>query len=556
MNALTMGSETEYAISCRTAGSPRDLDDVAPLLIAKVRRSCTVLPDIREGISYYLSNGARVYREIGGKVEHATPECASPVDVARYDKAGERILSRARFDFANDHPGCQVVIFKNNVGAIAPDDTTWGTHESFTCWVPIEQAVKPLLGHLVSRLFYAGAGLLAFRAGGLGFELSQRARHLVQVTGSETTSSRPLFGTRVRKPSDVSHAGWVRAHLICKDSQRSAFGIYLTFGTTGLLFHLLNTGRAVGQDLVPRDPLGALQAISRDPWLKARIPLENGRRLTALEIQWEYLAACERAERNGHELEWAPALLRHWRETLTAWDRDPFSLADRLDTSCKLKIFDHQIRRAGLDWTHLNEGQKALAELRRSYSARLVQAALVDDPQRLTALERSEFSVARACVHDERRERSRLLHFAARLQALDLNYHELGGLYDQLEAAGQVNGVIADKVAIDRAVAEPPRGGRAAYRGAFIRQHANEGWACDWQTLVHRATGQVIHLTDPFLNGPTATTQAKPAPSGSHPVDPSSSGAEEDSLGIFASALGAIDHDSLTALLRRAFGRR
>ena len=192
-----------------------------------------------------------MYREIGGKVEHATPECSSPEEVACYDKAGERILSRARFDLAGDHPRCQVAIFKNNAGAIAPDDTTWGSHESYTCWVPIERAVKPLLGHLVSRLFYAGAGFLAYHSGGLGFELSQRARHLVQVTGNETTTSRPLFCTRVRKPSDASHAGWVRAHLICKDSQRCPFGIYLTFGTTGLLFHLLSTGRAVGEDLAP-----------------------------------------------------------------------------------------------------------------------------------------------------------------------------------------------------------------------------------------------------------------------------------------------------------------
>jgi Pup-ligase protein len=556
MNALTMGSETEYAISCQAGGSPGEFDDVAPDLISKVRRISPVLPDIREGISYYLSNGGRVYREIGGKVEHATPECASPEDVARYDKAGERILSRAKIEFARDRPGRQCAIFKNNVGAIAPDETTWGTHESYTCWVPIEQAVRPLLGHLVSRLFYAGAGLLAYRAGGLGFELSQRARHLVQITGSETTSSRPLFGTRVRKPSDVSHAGWVRAHLICKDSQRSGFGTYLTFGTTGLLFHLLNTGRAVGRDLAPRDPLNAVQTISHDPWLKARILLEDGRRLTALEIQWEYLAACERAVRNGHDLEWAPALLLHWQETLTAWARDPLSLADRLDTSCKLKIFDHQIRRAGLEWAHLNEGQKALAELRRSYPARLVRAVLADDPQSLSTAERSEFALAHARVHAENRERSRLLHFAARLQALELSFHELGGLYDQLEAAGQVHAVVADALAIDRAVAEPPRGGRAAYRGAFIRQHATQGWACDWQTLVHRATGQVIYLADPFTDGPTATTQGKPPRAGPHPVEPASSSDAEEPPGIFDSPHGAIDHDSFAAFLRRAIGRR
>ena len=265
MKPLKMGSETEYAISCRGGGEPIGSEDMVPYLVDEVGRNLPSLPDAKENISYYLANGSRVYREIGGKIEYATPECSSPEEVACYDKAGERILSRAKRSLAEHQPEWRIAIFKNNVGVIAPDETTWGNHESYTCWIPIERAVKPLLGHLVSRVFYGGAGLLTYRDGGIGFELSQRARHLVQITGNETTTSRPLFGTRVRKSSDVSPAGWVRAHLICKDSQRAPFGSYLTFGTTGLLFHLLNTGRGVGHRLAPKDPIGAVRAISQDP---------------------------------------------------------------------------------------------------------------------------------------------------------------------------------------------------------------------------------------------------------------------------------------------------
>src|SRR5207302_437495 len=129
------------------------------------------LPDARENVACYLANGSRVYREIGGKIEHATAECSSPEEVARHDKAGERILSRANRSLAEHHPEWRVALFKNNVGSVAPDETTWGSHESYTCWIAIERAVRSLLGHLVSRLFYAGAGLLAFRDGGIGFEL-------------------------------------------------------------------------------------------------------------------------------------------------------------------------------------------------------------------------------------------------------------------------------------------------------------------------------------------------------------------------------------------------
>ena len=37
-------------------------------------------------------NGARFYLDTGCHPEYATPECASPMDVMIYDKAGERIL--------------------------------------------------------------------------------------------------------------------------------------------------------------------------------------------------------------------------------------------------------------------------------------------------------------------------------------------------------------------------------------------------------------------------------------------------------------------------------
>ena len=74
-------------------------------------------------------------------------------------------------------------------------------------------------------------------------------RHLVHDIGPETTHSRSIFCTRVRKTTDSSSSGWTRCHLIAKDSQRAPLGIYLTFGTTGLLFWILNHGGKVGRGL-------------------------------------------------------------------------------------------------------------------------------------------------------------------------------------------------------------------------------------------------------------------------------------------------------------------
>src|SRR5262249_44963448 len=148
-------------------------------------------------------------------------------------------------------------------------------------------------------------------ARGIGFELSQRARHIHSTTGSDTTGDRALFCTRIRKVSDHSAVqGWTRAHLISKDSHRSPFGIYLTYGVTGLLFLMINEGHKVGEGLALEHPVEALRAISADPWLRRSVKLADGRMMTALEIQWTYLEQAERIVQAGTMPDWTFDVVR------------------------------------------------------------------------------------------------------------------------------------------------------------------------------------------------------------------------------------------------------
>jgi hypothetical protein len=551
-----MGSETEYALAIRNGARRINAEECVHQLVEATAREFPSLPDSRNGVSYFHGNGSRTYREIGAKLEHATPECFSPVELARYDKAGERILARVAARLQAHQPGVEIAIFKNNVGGISPDCSTWGTHESYTCWTGLECAIGPMLGHLVSRIYYASAGILAHHEQGIGFELSQRARHMVRVSGPETTGLRAVFCTRIRKQSDFSSQGWVRAHLICKDSQRSAFAIYLTIGTTALLFHLLNNGRSIGGKLAPRNPVEAFRTLSLDPWRQARIELVDGRKLSGIEIQFEYLDACERAVQGGHGPEWAPELIRHWRETLEALAQDPLALADRLDTACKLKIIDHQLRRANYGWSDLNQGLRELSVLRKQFSARIVRAVLEEDPNELSSEERLQFNSARGGLRGERSRSIERLRFTAQLQALDLNYHALGGLYDSVESSGGIKHVVLERSDIDRAVQQPPERGRAAYRGKFIQQHQRQGWACDWMSLTHRASGQITHLDDPFADGPSGTSQPGCVDSGSHSTDPEPIVSDDDDPDILATTPASADYSIVSALFRRAFGTR
>jgi hypothetical protein len=498
MKPYLMGTECEYAVSGRNGSEPVPAEEVYTLLNEALRHERLFLPDVNGGRAIYLQHGGRFYLDSGGHPEYASPEVSTPAEVAAYDKAGERLLEVARARIARERPHYQITIAKNNISSLFPDRAVWGCHESHLSWQPLERVGPQLIPHLVSRMIYAGAGCLSARRGGMGFELSQRARHLCQVTGTETTSNRPIFCTRIRKAADFSRQGWVRVHLITKDSQRSPFGIYLTFGTTGLLMQMINAGIPVGQGLALADPVAAVQAISLDPLLDTRVSLADGRKLTALEIQESYLAECERALPHGDFPEWAGTVLRHWGATLATLRRDPLLMARRLDPYCKLLIFDHELQRAGYTWSDLHKALAILEGLRGRFIEDVIRAVLSEDASKLPADVAPLYPEAVKAAKADRPGVLDRLRFAIRLQALELKYHELGGLYDQLAAAGKVESVVVRPEEIERASQEPPPGGRAAIRGSCVRELREEGWVCDWRYLFHSPTATFVDLRNPF----------------------------------------------------------
>jgi hypothetical protein len=498
MKPFLMGSETEYAIAGRNADGLLETDEVYDLLSGVLRRELCWLPDGSGYRGMYLPHGGRLYLDYGAHPEHATPECGTPQQVAAYDKAGEYLLETARARVLRERPGTQISIVKNNLDPLYPDSLTYGTHESYTCWVPADAAAAQLIPHLVSRVIYAGSGGLSGHPQGIGFELSQRARHLMHPVGSETTRERAIFSTRVRKASDYSANGWIRVHLIGKDSQRAPFGIYLTFAATGLLFQLVNRRQRVGKGLDLVDPIAALRAISRDPWLRVKVPLVDGRRYTALEIQECYLAECERAVQGGGLPEWAPEVVRHWRETLAALAKDPLRLATRLDPYCKLFIYEHELLRADYTWADLQQILELLGRLRSQYPDAVVQALLLEDPGRLTGEAVGQYAEARKDPAVKQPGALERLRFGVRLQALDVHYHELGGLYDQLAQARRMQSVVLSPADVERAARQAPPG-RATVRSDAIREfHGEAAWTCDWQYLWHEPSHRCVDLRNPF----------------------------------------------------------
>ena len=505
MKPFLMGSETEYSMSeskysksSLVANLRRRSGNFHEWLLSAVRRDHCWLSDIATPTGIYIDNGSRYYLDAGNHNELSSPEVESPCEIASYDRAGERILLNAKAVLKSGPKAADICITKNNINFSMPDIAAWGQHEAYTCWIPLEDAAAPLIPHLVSRIPYAGAGCLSSHPNGMGFELSQRSRHMTCLTGRHTTHTRAIFCTRAWKRSDVSTAGWTRTNLISKDSQRCSFGMYLSFGITGMLFMILNEGHQLGSTVQLKDPLSAMRAFSIDPWLKVKVPLASGKLVTAIDIQRVYLREAERIVTRGDFPDWTGEVLDHWATTLDQLEKDPMNLADRLDTYVKMAIFDRLLTRAKMTWASLREALQALEQLRGDVPSSVVAAVLSEDPSGLNS-EHSALFHRVTKQNDIKRVGAEHLRFAMRLQALELNYHELGGLFDQMATVGKINPVVITEQEVNHAIHNPPSKGRANARSQSITKfNAQRSWQCDWQYTVNVAEKKWVDLRDPF----------------------------------------------------------
>ena len=120
------GIENEYGITCSTGGQ-RTLtpDEVARYLFRKVvawGRSSNV----------FLTNGSRLYLDVGSHPEYATAECDTLRQVVAHDKAGERIIEGLVVDaqqrLREDGVAGDIYVFKNNTDSAG---NSYGCHENY-----------------------------------------------------------------------------------------------------------------------------------------------------------------------------------------------------------------------------------------------------------------------------------------------------------------------------------------------------------------------------------------------------------------------------------------
>ena len=295
MERRIFGLENEYGVTCTLRGQRRlSPDEVARYLFRRVvswGRSSNV----------FLENGARLYLDVGSHPEYATPECDSIADLVVHDKAGERILEglvrSAEQRLREEGIRGEVYLFKNNTDSAG---NSYGCHENYLVEREgdFSKFTDVLIPFLVTRQVYAGAGKVLQTARGAMYCVSQRAEHIWEGVSSATTRSRPIINTRDEPHADAER--FRRLHVIVGDSNMSEYTTFLKVGATSIVLRMLEEDSRPWRDLTLENPIRAIREISHDVTCRRRVRLANGRELSAVEIQSEYLQrAMQFAKRRG-----------------------------------------------------------------------------------------------------------------------------------------------------------------------------------------------------------------------------------------------------------------
>ncbi|MBI5166834.1 MAG: proteasome accessory factor PafA2 family protein, partial [candidate division NC10 bacterium] len=187
-------------------------------------------------INKLLLNGGRLYVD-GAHPEYATPECRTPLDIVRYEKAGEYLLDLSR-EAAERLLGYRIHLYKNNTDG---KGNSYGCHENYLMArsVPFERIVDQLIPFLVTRQIYAGAGKVGAenQADPVDYQISQRADFFETLLGLDTMAKRPLINTRDEPHADEEK--YRRLHVIVGDSNMSEYTTYLKVGATAIVLSMV-----------------------------------------------------------------------------------------------------------------------------------------------------------------------------------------------------------------------------------------------------------------------------------------------------------------------------
>jgi proteasome accessory factor A len=205
-----------------------------------------------------------------------------------------------------------------------------------------------------------------------------------------------------------------------------------------------------------RNPVRAIKDISRDLTCREAVPLNSGKKCSALELQKEYLDLAHRYYSTRPMSPEAADILEKWEYVLTKLEEDPMQLHREIDWVIKLHLLQAYGERTNLSPDASGD----------------------------------------------------------RMLMLDLQYHDIRrekGLYFLLERKGKVRRLVTDEQ-IEKAMVDPPQNTRAKMRGELIKlaKMKRIPYDLDWNYI---RIGYLLNLwvkcNDPFQEENEKVTQLK-----------------------------------------------
>jgi proteasome accessory factor A len=235
--------------------------------------------------------------------------------------------------------------------------------------------------------------------------------------------SRPIINTRDEPHADPEK--YRRLHVIVGDANMSEVTTYLKVGTTAIALSMLEDD-AIDRDFALDNPVQAFRTISRDLTCRVPIRMKDGRTMTAIALQREFLEIAHRYYRERELDQATKEVLARWEHVLDRLEQDPMSLARELDWVIKRHLIENYMAKHGLDWTD------------------------------------------------------------SRVAMIDLQYHDIRpgrGLFGKLEESDAVERIASDDE-ITKAIHDPPKDTRAYFRGMCLQRYSEDIVSASWDSII------------------------------------------------------------------------
>ena len=214
------------------------------------------------------------------------------------------------------------------------------------------------------------------------------------------------------------------------------------------------------KDLSLENPVLSYRKVSRDLSCRETVKLKDGRELTPVEIQWEFLGQARRHFDRKAAEPWVADILTRWESMLTRLGRDPLSCDREIDWVIKYRLIDRYRAKHGISWSD------------------------------------------------------------SRVAMIDLQYHDIRpgkGLFYKLEESDAVDRLVTEDEVI-KAIYDPPKDTRAYFRGMCLQKYSDEVVSASWDSVIfdlkegplkkifmlEPLRGTEAHVRQLFADSPTA----------------------------------------------------